>query len=200
MPWIKNTPRWTVNIQWTHNLTPEFATKQTLKIYIPPALQEEKKLGVSPNLLLIEPDKRIVEKQYKIERKRGTWPECNPPSLNSAIEKQYRRYSRIPRYFNEIAINRFSCRFLSLFFKSFWFFLGLRKVYPYYFTFTTFTKGRWVGEKILDVFAREFRAHPAEEYERCIQAGTLTVNYDKVPTDYKLKHNDLLANIVHRYV
>jgi len=43
-------------------------------------------------------------------------------------------------------------------------FAGLRKVYPYYFTFTTFTKGRWVGEKILDVFAREFRAHPAEEY------------------------------------
>jgi hypothetical protein len=41
---------------------------------------------------------------------------------------------------------------------------GLRKVYPYYFTFTTFTNGRWVGEKILDVIAREFRAHPAEEY------------------------------------
>ena len=40
----------------------------------------------------------------------------------------------------------------------------LRKVYPYYFTFTTFTKGRWVGERILDVFAREFRAHPATEY------------------------------------
>lgn len=76
---------------------------------------------------------------------------------------------------------------------------GLRKVYPYYFTFTTFTKGRWVGERILDVFAREFRAHPAEEYERCIQAGTLTVNYEKVPTDYKLKHNDLLANVVHRH-
>ncbi|XP_065357201.1 pseudouridylate synthase RPUSD2-like isoform X3 [Calliphora vicina] len=76
---------------------------------------------------------------------------------------------------------------------------GLRKVYPYYFTFTTFTKGRWVGEKILDVFAREFRAHPAEEYERCIKSGTLTVNYDKVPVDYRLKHNDLLANIVHRH-
>ncbi len=37
-------------------------------------------------------------------------------------------------------------------------------MYPYYFTFTTFTKGRWVGEKILDVFGREFRAHPVEEY------------------------------------
>ena len=50
--------------------------------------------------------------------------------------------------------------------KLLWIFIvsGLRKVYPYYFTFTTFTKGRWVGEKILDVFAREFRAHPVEEY------------------------------------
>uniref|UniRef100_A0A8D8TNZ8 Pseudouridylate synthase RPUSD2 n=1 Tax=Cacopsylla melanoneura TaxID=428564 RepID=A0A8D8TNZ8_9HEMI len=76
---------------------------------------------------------------------------------------------------------------------------GLRKVYPYYFTFTTFTKGRWVGEKILDVFAREFRAHPAEEYERCIRSGSLTVNYEKVDVDYRLKHNDLLANIVHRH-
>ncbi|GBP82827.1 RNA pseudouridylate synthase domain-containing protein 2 [Eumeta japonica] len=73
----------------------------------------------------------------------------------------------------------------------------LRKVYPYYFTFTTFTKGRWVGERILDVFAREFRAHPAAEYERCIRAGTLTVNYERVDPDYRLKHNDLLANVVH---
>lgn len=48
--------------------------------------------------------------------------------------------------------------------KLFRFRLGLRKVYPYYFTFTTFTKGRWVNQNILDVFAREFRAHPAEEY------------------------------------
>ena len=49
--------------------------------------------------------------------------------------------------------------------------IGLRKVYPYYFTFTTFTKGRWVGEKILEVFGREFRAHPVEEYvsNNCIQ-------------------------------
>lgn len=48
-------------------------------------------------------------------------------------------------------------------------FSGLRKVYPYYFTFTTFTKGRWVGEKILSVFSREFRAHPVEEYVRRYQ-------------------------------
>ena len=51
----------------------------------------------------------------------------------------------------------------------------LRKVYPYYFTFTTFTKGRWVGERILDVFAREFRAHPATEYVSI----SLFINYNK---------------------
>ena len=56
---------------------------------------------------------------------------------------------------------------------------GLRKVYPYYFTFTTFTKGRWVGEKILDVFAREFRAHPVEEYVS-IQLGPSTLMLDGI--------------------
>ncbi|ALC39283.1 RluA-2 [Drosophila busckii] len=76
---------------------------------------------------------------------------------------------------------------------------SLRKVYPYFFTFTTFTKGRWVGESILDVFSREFRAQPPEEYKRSIEAGTLTVNHEQVPIDYKLKHNDLLANTVHRH-
>ncbi|XP_039485313.1 RNA pseudouridylate synthase domain-containing protein 2 isoform X5 [Drosophila santomea] len=80
---------------------------------------------------------------------------------------------------------------------SYYFENGLRKVYPYFFTFTTFAKGRWVDEKILDVFVREFRAAPPEEYERSLEAGKLTVNYEKVPKDYKIKHNDLLANVVH---
>ena len=35
--------------------------------------------------------------------------------------------------------------------------------------------------------------------ERCILDGTLTVNYEQVDVDYRLRHNDLLANIVHRY-
>ncbi|KAH8350676.1 hypothetical protein KR084_000901 [Drosophila pseudotakahashii] len=82
---------------------------------------------------------------------------------------------------------------------SYYFENGLRKVYPYFFTFTTFAKGRWVDEKILDVFVREFRAAPPEEYERSLEAGKLTVNYEKVPKDYKIKHNDLLANVVHRH-
>ena len=75
----------------------------------------------------------------------------------------------------------------------------LRRVYPYFFTFTTFAKGRWVGEKILDVFSREFRAHPPEEYLRRINAGSLKVNGEKIDPDYRLMPNDLLANVVHRH-
>lgn len=119
---------------------------------------------------------------------------CQPASRIYYVTRNFRSnvYSTHHNFTTKIY---FSLHYVFLFISTS---AGLRKVYPYYFTFTTFTKGRWVGEKILDVFAREFRAHPAEEYERCIKAGTLTVNYEKVPTDYRLKHNDLLANIVHR--
>ena len=75
----------------------------------------------------------------------------------------------------------------------------LRRVYPYYFTFTTFSKGRWVGETIYNIFSREFRAHSPEEYKRCIEAGSLTVNGNQVEPEYVLQHNDMLANIVHRH-
>ena len=75
----------------------------------------------------------------------------------------------------------------------------LRRVYPYYFTFTTFSKGRWVGETIYNIFSREFRAHSPEEYRRSIEAGSLTVNGNQVEPEYVLQHNDMLANIVHRH-
>lgn len=76
---------------------------------------------------------------------------------------------------------------------------GLRKVYPYYFTFTTYTKGRWVGRTLADVFGEEFRSHSADVYERHIKEGLLTINNERVAADYVLKHNDLLANVVHRH-
>ncbi|KAH7982068.1 hypothetical protein HPB52_002863 [Rhipicephalus sanguineus] len=76
---------------------------------------------------------------------------------------------------------------------------GLRKVYPYYFTYTTFCKGRWVGHLLVDVFTREFRAHSREVYENAIKAGLVTVNNKPVGTDYRLKDNDLLANTLHRH-
>lgn len=35
---------------------------------------------------------------------------------------------------------------------------------PYYFTFTTYAKGRWVGRTVYDVFCREFQSETPEFY------------------------------------
>ena len=43
---------------------------------------------------------------------------------------------------------------------------GFRYVKPYYFTFTTHAKGRWVGLKVIDVFSREFQAETPQFYVR----------------------------------
>jgi len=76
---------------------------------------------------------------------------------------------------------------------------GLRKVKPYYFTFTTHAKGRWIGMKMSEVFNREFRAMTKEQYDRCIERGVVMINGEKTTVDYHLCNNDLLSHIVHRH-
>jgi len=49
---------------------------------------------------------------------------------------------------------------------------GLRKVYPYYFTFKTHAKGRWVGRSILDVCLEEFRYTSPAGYKNHMSSGT----------------------------
>lgn len=41
---------------------------------------------------------------------------------------------------------------------------GLRYVKPYYFSFVSHAKGRWVGSRVFDVFCREFQAEKPEFY------------------------------------
>eukprot|EP00093_Oithona_nana_P013245 13245.XXX_674057_672063_1 [CDS] Oithona nana genome sequencing. len=152
---------------------------KALETYVPRPVQTPKTLKISSPILAssVEPQKRKLLDDG-IENK----SETKKPKLETKALKA-NRFTEDEQY-NE---------------TSYYYDANMRKVYPYYFTFTTFSKGRWVGERILDVFAREFRAHPSEEYERCIKTGTLTVNHEKVDIDYKLKHNDLLANVVHRH-
>lgn len=75
----------------------------------------------------------------------------------------------------------------------------LRKVYPYYFTYTTFCKGRWVGKKLIDVFSEEFRAHSKEEYEKNIKVGNIKINGNVITPDYIFKENDCVTNKSHRH-
>ncbi|XP_066540237.1 RNA pseudouridylate synthase domain-containing protein 2 [Hoplias malabaricus] len=83
---------------------------------------------------------------------------------------------------------------------SYYFEGGLRKVYPYYFDFTTYCKGRWVGKTLLEVFNSEFRAEPLDYYKKAVKEGRIRLN--ETPVDdlnITLKNNDFMRNTVHRH-
>ncbi|XP_042598444.1 RNA pseudouridylate synthase domain-containing protein 2-like [Cyprinus carpio] len=83
---------------------------------------------------------------------------------------------------------------------SYYFEGGLRKVYPYYFDFTTYCKGRWIGKTLLEVFKSEFRAESMDYYNKAVKEGRIKLN--ETPVDdlnIILKNNDLMRNTVHRH-
>ncbi|XP_072545800.1 pseudouridylate synthase RPUSD2 [Salminus brasiliensis] len=83
---------------------------------------------------------------------------------------------------------------------SYYFEGGLRKVYPYYFDFKTYCKGRWVGKTLLEVFSSEFRAEPLDYYREAVRDGRIRLNEVAVDDlNIKLKNNDFMRNTVHRH-
>ncbi|KAJ7381447.1 RNA pseudouridylate synthase domain containing protein 2 [Desmophyllum pertusum] len=76
---------------------------------------------------------------------------------------------------------------------------GLRCVHPYYFIFTTYCKGRWVGRSLIDVFKEEFQSETKEYYEKAITAGKITVNGGLTSQNAFLRDNDVICNKVHRH-
>ncbi|KAF2425711.1 pseudouridine synthase [Tothia fuscella] len=77
---------------------------------------------------------------------------------------------------------------------------GLRRVYPYHFTYNTFCKERWRGREILDIFASEFRDRPAEYYKEAIESGMVTINGEKIPsTTTVVKNGDIISHTLHRH-
>ncbi|KAM9341286.1 pseudouridylate synthase RPUSD2 [Symphorus nematophorus] len=83
---------------------------------------------------------------------------------------------------------------------SYYFEGGLRKVYPYYFDFKTYCKGRWIGKSLQEVFKSEFRAESMEYYQRAAKEGRIRLN--ETPVDdlsVVLRNNDLMKNTVHRH-
>lgn len=59
---------------------------------------------------------------------------------------------------------------------SYYFEGGLRKVYPYYFEFKTYCKGRWIGKTLLEVFKSEFRAESIDYYQKAAKEGRIRLN------------------------
>ncbi|KAF6732866.1 RNA pseudouridylate synthase domain-containing protein 2 [Oryzias melastigma] len=83
---------------------------------------------------------------------------------------------------------------------SYYFEGGLRKVYPYYFDFKTYCKGRWIGKSLLEVFKSEFRAESVEYYQEAAKEGRIRLNEAPVEDlSVVLKNNDHMKNTVHRH-
>ncbi|XP_053213666.1 pseudouridylate synthase RPUSD2-like [Panonychus citri] len=76
---------------------------------------------------------------------------------------------------------------------------GLRKVYPYLYTFYSFCKGRWIGSKIVDVYQKEFRSINNGSLLERFSKGLIRVDDEPVSPDYILKDNDLITGLVHRH-
>ena len=75
----------------------------------------------------------------------------------------------------------------------------IRTVAPYPYTFSTFTKSRWVGRTVLDVYCTEFGSYPKSYYESAISQGRILVSDEIVAFDHILKGNDVLTHTVHRH-
>lgn len=83
--------------------------------------------------------------------------------------------------------------------EEYYFQNGMRKVYPYYFNFTTYAKPHWLGRTLLDVYSTEFGNESPDNYKKLIEQGELTVNGKGVSTEYVIKKNDFIEHRSHRH-
>ncbi|KAH3743007.1 pseudouridine synthase [Pelomyxa schiedti] len=75
----------------------------------------------------------------------------------------------------------------------------LRRVVPYYYTFTVNAKDRWLGRTALDVFKSEFIGHDSTYYVRQIAAGNIKINDMNITCETIIKSCDRFSHIVHRH-
>lgn len=76
---------------------------------------------------------------------------------------------------------------------------GLRKVYPYFYAFSTFVKGRWFKRTLCDIFTTEFSLAKEYDVATLVKEGHITVNGRAVSLDYEIKQGDIVENNIHRH-
>ncbi|XP_056008594.1 pseudouridylate synthase RPUSD2-like [Ostrea edulis] len=76
---------------------------------------------------------------------------------------------------------------------------GLRKVYPYFYAFTTYVKGRWFNRTLCEIFGEEFTLSKEYDVKALVTEGLITVNGQTVSLDYKIKQGDIIENNIHRH-
>ncbi|KAJ2066547.1 DRAP deaminase [Coemansia sp. S2] len=76
---------------------------------------------------------------------------------------------------------------------------GLQRIHPYFFKFTTYAKGRWVGRTIYELFCSEFRDRTPAYYESAITQGIIEINNKKVEPSTIVCNSDLITHYIHRH-
>ena len=76
---------------------------------------------------------------------------------------------------------------------------GVLRVAPYFFEYKTFTKQRWLGKRLIEVFEKEFCDRPMDYYKFQIIKGNILVNKQKVAPEYTLCNSDLITHSIHRH-
>ena len=82
---------------------------------------------------------------------------------------------------------------------SYYFSGFLRVVYPYFFEYNAFCKGRWKDRKLTEVLTTEFRSESEHTVRYGIQCGNIRVNGNNVDLDYVLRDRDKMNHRIHRH-
>jgi tRNA pseudouridine synthase 9 len=76
---------------------------------------------------------------------------------------------------------------------------GLRRVEPYYWTYNTFAKGRWLGRPLLEIFTCEMRDRSHAYYKTAIEAGLITINGEVAAPETIVQNGDMIRHVQHRH-
>ncbi|OAG30033.1 hypothetical protein NEIG_01066 [Nematocida sp. ERTm5] len=69
----------------------------------------------------------------------------------------------------------------------------------YIYEFKAYTKERWVGCKLVDVLAAEFKRRTRLYFVLAVASGSIQINGNSVTDEYVLKHGDLITHKTHRH-
>ncbi|CAH0515690.1 unnamed protein product [Peronospora belbahrii] len=75
----------------------------------------------------------------------------------------------------------------------------IRSIEPYVHRFALFSKGRWIGSSLREVFASEFPTLSTDYCAQAVQVGLVRVNGRKVSLDSVIQNGDFLEHFKHRH-
>ncbi|KAL3993797.1 pseudouridine synthase RluA family protein [Acanthocheilonema viteae] len=77
---------------------------------------------------------------------------------------------------------------------------GIRYLNPYWSVYRTWAKGRWVGRRLIDIFAEEFVSLSPHYPAAACKLGRIWVNCNQMTNvNYIVQHNDSIEHIGHRH-